>query len=1119
MKLHFSIIRISVALLVTPLTLLAQGTITAQYFPGAVAGGGGTGSTGYPYAFFVKIEGWSSCAGGQAYVKLYSGSSNEFMWTGSTWSSTTTYSASNQPVVNVDASGNWSGWIYAKHNDALGTSMKVRAAKVGATSTNVTGVSLTVTALGMISSGNGGWLVRSSSTIINKAIAAYAGGAVVGAYRSEDNGIAEGYSYGAGGFKIAVPAGLIDSLVSYHDDGSRDSVFPGPWIVGAGSETDAESAPATGGLGTVTATPSLIRGGIVGTLTMVVKGSTAGTITACSLVIPSSWTWSHDSTSVQCTGPGTLLTSVSGDTILVHGAAIASADSLLIQIQCAPPDTTATYLLSSRTGQSSDSLGLVSKQPSVFVYSTPLSIGAIKENDSYGVPLRVNQLVTVRGVVTVANEFGGPSYIQDNSAGLAVFGSSFSSVVHRGDEVIVSGLIQPFNGLTEIVNPLLVTTVSSGNAVAPTVVNAQQIASDGAGGVENYEGMLVRVNRVTVSGSGAWAYANYTVTDPSGSVQMRVDDATDLVGGPIPGGAFDMIGVVGQFVSSSPFIGGYQIMPRETADIITGGPLFASVPVESAITPDGFSVSWTTVGPGTSRLRFGTKPTQESSEAGSDTPATSHTVRLNGLNPATIYYVSVFSAAGTDTSFGPPLIVSTASPSTATEAINVYFNKSVNTALAWPTAAKGNQPLDSLVIRRIANAHRSIDVALYSLSGNVGTGIYYALVAARNRGVSVRVICEADNDKGANGFSQLRNAGVPLIDDTFDPVNQGAGLMHNKFFVIDGRGGAPDSAWVWTGSWNPTDPGTIDDFQNSVEIQDPALAGAYTLEFNEMWGSDNDVPNQSVSRFGARKTDNTPHRFVIGGRNIECYFSPSDHTTSHIIAALDSARHSIAASLLTITRSDIADAIIAKRNGGEKTRMIVDDSVDQGSQVGFLRTNGVDLLLKPSNYTGLYHHKYGIIDGDNYHWNGAVITGSHNWTSAAENSNNENLLVIHDPAIANQYLQEFAQRYADFGGQDPITVDVKGEQPGSPTAFALAQNYPNPFNPATVISGQWPVASRVRLVVYDILGREVAVLADSRYPAGRHTFTFDGSKLSSGIYFYRLTAERFSATRAMVLLR
>ncbi|MGA9119984.1 MAG: glycoside hydrolase family 44 protein [Bacteroidota bacterium] len=90
-------------------------------------------------------------------------------------------------------------------------------------------------------------------------------------------------------------------------------------------------------------------------------------------------------------------------------------------------------------------------------------------------------------------------------------------------------------------------------------------------------------------------------------------------------------------------------------------------------------------------------------------------------------------------------------------------------------------------------------------------------------------------------------------------------------------------------------------------------------------------------------------------------------------------------------------------------------------------------------------------------------------------------------------------------------------EPSVPFTAELDQNYPNPFNPKTVVSGQWTVDSKVRLVVYDLLGREVAVLANGRYPAGKFSFTFDAKNLSSGVYFYRLTAGNFVSTRAMVL--
>jgi hypothetical protein len=99
--------------------MFGQGSITAVYAPTAVADGGSAVS-GYPYAVYVQIANWTAAANAQAYLKIYNGSYNEFMWSSTgVWSSTTTYGSANQPVVSLDGTGGWSGWIYAKHNTNL----------------------------------------------------------------------------------------------------------------------------------------------------------------------------------------------------------------------------------------------------------------------------------------------------------------------------------------------------------------------------------------------------------------------------------------------------------------------------------------------------------------------------------------------------------------------------------------------------------------------------------------------------------------------------------------------------------------------------------------------------------------------------------------------------------------------------------------------------------------------------------------------------------------------------------------------------------------------------------------------------------------------------------------
>jgi hypothetical protein len=88
-----------------------------------------------------------------------------------------------------------------------------------------------------------------------------------------------------------------------------------------------------------------------------------------------------------------------------------------------------------------------------------------------------------------------------------------------------------------------------------------------------------------------------------------------------------------------------------------------------------------------------------------------------------------------------------------------------------------------------------------------------------------------------------------------------------------------------------------------------------------------------------------------------------------------------------------------------------------------------------------------------------------------------------------------------------------------PQVYALRQNYPNPFNPVTVIQYQLPLPDRVKLTVYDIMGREVMVLVNEEQKAGYYQLEFNAGHLASGIYIYRLQTGQFVSTKKMVVIR
>jgi len=115
-------------------------------------------------------------------------------------------------------------------------------------------------------------------------------------------------------------------------------------------------------------------------------------------------------------------------------------------------------------------------------------------------------------------------------------------------------------------------------------------------------------------------------------------------------------------------------------------------------------------------------------------------------------------------------------------------------------------------------------------------------------------------------------------------------------------------------------------------------------------------------------------------------------------------------------------------------------------------------------------------------------------------------------ALADHVQDEYDENFQSALAVQNISTEI-------PDGYRLYQNYPNPFNPVTKINYELRVTSYAKLVVYDIMGREITTLVNEKQSPGTYQVEFDGSGLSSGVYFYRLNAGEFRETKRMMLVK
>jgi phosphatidylserine/phosphatidylglycerophosphate/cardiolipin synthase-like enzyme len=323
-----------------------------------------------------------------------------------------------------------------------------------------------------------------------------------------------------------------------------------------------------------------------------------------------------------------------------------------------------------------------------------------------------------------------------------------------------------------------------------------------------------------------------------------------------------------------------------------------------------------------------------------------------------------------------PLPLPTVTPSPIGFELIPYFTDPAAQGKDTP----GKRIIDRLV-EDINNATQSVDVAMYNFSlTEIGT----ALLHAAQRGVLVRMVVDSDALDGKE-LRSLNKTAVKILGDRRE------NLMHHKFVVIDQQ-------ILWTGSLNLTSSGAFEDENVLARIQSRELAANYAVKFNAMFVEDKFGPES--------RARTTKPRMTLAGIEVENYFSPEDSIDTRLISLVENARESVDILAYSFTLDRLADALIRARRNGVAVRGVFDEDStlsNQGADFSQLQKAGLDVHLDGDD--GLMHSKAIIIDGK------IVAFGSYNFTASAENKNDENILIIADPQIADSFEQTFERIY------------------------------------------------------------------------------------------------------------
>lgn len=326
------------------------------------------------------------------------------------------------------------------------------------------------------------------------------------------------------------------------------------------------------------------------------------------------------------------------------------------------------------------------------------------------------------------------------------------------------------------------------------------------------------------------------------------------------------------------------------------------------------------------------------------------------------------------------------------------------------------------LVELIDRAEYSLDACVYGFSKR---NIIDAIIRAHYRGVKVRVVGDARHfSYGERGYRAMQEHRIPM------QVGNQFHIMHNKFFVVDGR-------MTFVGTGNITTTGFTKNNNNWIFMDHKGIADDFGAEFDQMFSG----------RFSTAKTPNfNGNKYQVGDTEVTLLFSPQEDTMGRVLQELDAADTSVHFQIFAFTKDQVGSRFIQKhRQFSEYNRQqgamdlavvdrpkkvvgILDKSQLHGNgqyHEGYrLVAEGIPMRIDangnsflPGDYQaggGRLHTKTMILDESTD--NARVVTGSFNWSSAATIANDEVLLVLKGKRITNEYMKIWKDLYTEAVG-------------------------------------------------------------------------------------------------------